>query len=356
MKTFLDEPKIFSQYDSLDVYGSITSLGQQFEASWHDSQFVSLNFEISEVSNIVFAGMGGSNLPAHVLQSLSPLLLKVPFEIVANYRLPQYASTNTLVILSSYSGNTEETLSCAQDAIKRQCKVIVMTTGGKLKELALNEHWPLILLDEKLNQSKVPRFGIGLLLGAAMGLTIRLNPENYRFIDPKEIVRVIEHSLDSLKTTIPSDANPAKSFALKNKGMSIIVFSANHLSGVGKISSNYFNETSKTFSAHFAIPDLNHHLLEGLAFPTSLKDHSRFILLNSSLYPEVVQKRFQITKDILIKQNYQLTVINPESADIVGQVLESLVFLIMISYYLSIVNKQDPGTNPWVDFFKKQLI
>jgi len=95
--------------------------------------------------------------------------------------------------------------------------------------------------------------------------------------------------------------------------------------------------------------------MEGLAYPISLKDSVRFILLNSSLYPDVIQKRFQITKDVLIKQNYQLTVIKPESTEILSQVFESLVFLVMISYYLSIVNKQDPGTNPWVDFFKKQL-
>jgi glucose/mannose-6-phosphate isomerase len=355
MKTQLDDPKIIGQYDTLGVYDSINSLGQQFESAWHDSQFVSLNFEPEKIKNIVFAGMGGSNLPAHVIQSLSPLLLKVPLEIIANYRLPQYSSKETLVILVSYSGNTEEIISCSQDAAKRECKVIVITTNGKLKEIALSEHWPVIILDEQLNRSHIPRYGIGLLLGAVMGLTIRLNPEAFRFVDPKEILRVIDKNLTALKSDRPTADNPAKSFALKNKGQSLIVFSANHLSGVGKISTNFFNETSKSFSAYFSIPDLNHHLLEGLAFPLNLKEQTRFILLNSSLYPDVIQKRFQITKDILIKQNFQLTVIKPESSEIISQVFESLVFLIMISYYLSIVNKQDPGTNPWVDFFKKQL-
>ena len=355
MKTLLDDPKNLGRYDTLGVYDSITSIGQQFESAWHDSQFVSLNFEPEKIKNIVFAGMGGSNLPAHIVQSLSPLILKLPFEIISNYRLPQYTSKETLVILASYSGNTEEILSCGQDAIKRQSQNIVITTDGKLKELALTEHWPLILLDEKLNRSHDPRYGIGLMLGAVMGLMTRLYPEASRFVNPKEIVRVIEKSLDLLNRDRPTNNNPAKSFATKNRGQSIIIFSANHLSGVGKISANFFNETSKSFSSHFSIPDLNHHLLDGLIFPITLKDHTRFILLNSSLYPEIIQKRFQITKNILLKQNYQLTVIKPESADLVSQVFESLVFLIMISYYLSIVNKQDPGTNPWVDFFKKQL-
>ncbi|HSV94629.1 MAG TPA: SIS domain-containing protein [Spirochaetia bacterium] len=355
MKTQLDDPKIFSQYDTLSVYDSLVSIGEQFESAWHDSQFVSLNFEPEKIINIVFAGMGGSNLSAHVVQSLSPLLLKTPFEIISNYRLPQYTSKDTLVILVSYSGNTEEILSCAQDSAKRQSKTVVVTTGGKLKDIALAEHWPLILLDEKLNRSHVPRYGIGLLLGAILGLTVRLNPESFRFVDPKEIVRILERTLDTLKADRPADDNPAKSFALKNKGQAVIIFSANHLSGVGKIFTNFLNETSKTFSAFYTIPDLNHHLMEGLVFPTTLKDSVRFVFINSTLYPEIIQKRFQLTKDILIKQNYQLTVIKPESSDIVAQTFESLAFLVMISYYLSIVNKQDPGTNPWVDFFKKQL-
>lgn len=356
MKTPLDDQKNISQYDTLGVYDSIATMGQQFESAWRDSQFVSLNFEPDKIKNIVFAGMGGSGLSAHLVQSLSPLLLKLPFEIISNYRLPQYVTKDTLVILASYSGNTEEVLSCGQDAIKRQSKTIIITTGGKLKEFAITEHTPLILLDEKLNRSHDPRFGICLMLGATMGLMVRLNAEAFHFVDPKEIVRIIEKSLDSFSVERPTSNNPAKLAATKNRGQSIIVFSANHLSGVGKISTNFFNETAKTFSAHFSIPDLNHHLIDGLVFPTTLKDHTRFILLNSSLYPEIIQKRFQLTKDILIKQNYQLMVIKPESADLVSQVFESLVFLIMISYYLSIVNKQDPGTNPWVDYFKKQLI
>jgi glucose/mannose-6-phosphate isomerase len=355
MKSLLDSSKIYTQFDTSGVYHSIESIGQQFASAWQDAQFTSINFEPSEIKNIVFVGMGGSCLPAYIVASLSPLLLKVPFEIVSNYRLPQYASSETLVFLVSYSGNTEEVLSCGQDAVKRQCKSIAISTNGKLKELALTAHLPLILLDEKLNHSHDPRYGLGLLLGTVMGLITRLNPDTYRFVDPKEIVRVIEKSLDSLRTIVPTTDNPAKLFAIKNKGQSVIIFSANHLTGVAKSSVNYLNESAKTFSADFSIPDLNHHLLDGLLYPVSLKENTRFLLLDSALYPEIIQKRFRITKDILIKQNYQLTVIKPESKDIVSQVFESLVFLVMISYYLSIVNKQDPGTNPWVDFFKKQL-
>lgn len=356
MKSFLDDQKNFNQFDTLSVYDSIQLLGQQFESTWHETQFLSLNFEPNNIENIIFVGMGGSSLPAHLILSLSPLLLKVPFEIVSNYRLPQYVTKKTLVILVSYSGNTEEVLSCAQDALKHQSKILVITSGGKLKDFAIQEHLPIVLIDDNLNKSHIPRYGIGLLIGAIFGIMTRMNPESYKFVDPKKIVHVIERSLESLNKEQPTNNNSAKIFSIKNKGQAILIITANHLNGIGKISGNFINETSKTFSAYFTIPDINHHLMEGLAFPVNLKDNFRFILLNSSLYPEIIQKRFQITENVLIKQNYQLTVIKPESSEIISQVFESLVFFIMISYYLSIVNKQNPGSNPWVDFFKKQLI
>jgi glucose/mannose-6-phosphate isomerase len=355
MKTLLDDNKTFDTYDTADVYQSLIDLSHQFESGWYDSQLLNLGFDTNSIKNIVFVGMGGSNLPAHILHGLSPYLFNCPFEIISNYRLPQYADKNTLIILVSYSGNTNEVLSCAKEVSKRNLKTIVITVGGSLKNEAINNHWPILVLDDKLNRSHVPRYGIGLLLGASLGVVVRLNPEAFRHIDPKEIVRSIERAQQNLKKEIETDSNPAKSLAIKNKGQAIIIISSNHLAGVAKTAANFVNETSKTFSASFLIPDLNHHFLEGLVFPISLKDNLRFLFLNSSLYPDIVQKRILVTKEIILKQKYQLTIIKPESIDAVSQVFESLAFLTMFSYYLSIANKQDPGTNPWVDLFKKQL-
>ncbi len=355
MKSALDDPRLYKQIDTLDVYDSLAKIGRQFESGWHDGQFVNLGFEPEKIKTVVFAGMGGSNLPAKIVHSLAPFILTIPFETVANYRLPTYADKTTLVILCSYSGNTEEILSCAQDAKQRGAKTVVITTGGKLKDHALTEHLPLISLDEKFNNCRLPRTGIGLTTGAVISLLIRLNQSAYRYFDTKEIAQTIERVLDMVNLYKPTSDNPAKSLALKHKGQGLLLFTANHLSGVGETAANFFNETAKTFCTNFNLPDLNHHLLEGLAFPISLKDSTNILILNSSLYPDIIQKRIQITKDILLKQKYHVTIIKPETTDPVSQVFESLVFLIMFSYYLSIVNKVDPGTNPWVDYFKKEI-
>jgi len=351
----LDNPKIYHQIDPEDWYGSLSKIGRQFDSGWHSAEFVNLNFDTGKIKNIVFTGMGGSNLSAQIALSLAPFLLSIPFEIVANYRLPAYAGKDTLVILSSYSGNTEEIISCAQDSIMRGCHSVSITTGGKLKKFSEENHLPIIELDTKINPSSSPRAGIGLSLGATVSLLLRINPEAKRHFSQKDISETIERMVDATNPQKDTSDNPAKSLALKHKETGIIFLSANHLSGIGMVFQSYINETAKTFCNIMNFPNLNHHFLDGLTFPTSLKDNVHFLILNSNLFPEAIKKRVMITKDILSKQKYRVTVIKPEANEPVLQVFESLVFLIMFSYYLSIVNKVNPASNPWVDYLKKEI-
>lgn len=351
----LDNQKHYQQVDQQDLYGSLAKIGRQFESGWTTAQFTSLNLDTDKIKNLVFCGMGGSNLSAHLVRSLSPFLLTLPFEIVSQYRLPQYAAKNTLVILSSYSGNTEEVLSCAQDAQMRGCPSVVITTGGQLQNFATSHKLPLVLLETKLNPSLSPRAGIGLSLGATVSLLLRLNPSAQKYFRQKEIIHTIDRVVDMVNLHKDHSDNPAKALANKHRGRGLIIFSANHLAGVGRVAANYLNESAKTFATHYDFPDLNHHLLEGFTFPLALKDQFSLIILNSSLYPEVIQKQVTLTRDILLQQKYSVTVIKPESTDIVSQLFESLVFLIMFSYYLSITNKVNPTSNPWVDYLKANL-
>lgn len=352
---FLDDPKNYQKLDPVDLYNSLSKFGRQLESGWHIAEFVNLDFDTEKIKNIVFAGMGGSNLSAEIIRSLSPFILNMPFETVANYRLPPYADKNTLVILSSHSGNTEEILSCAQDAQMRGCRIVCLTGGGKLRDFANKQNLPLIELDDKFNPARTARSGVFVSIGAVIGLLLRLNPAAKYYFHQKEITDTIERVIDMVSIHKDTPQNPAKSLAMKHKGTGIIILSANHLTGVGVVLRNYLNETAKTFCANFEFPDLNHHLMEGLQYPLSLKDDVHLIILNSGLYPAVIQKRIQITREVLLKQKYRVTVLKPEANDPVLQVFESLAFLIIFSYYLSIVNKVDPATNPWVDYFKKEL-
>lgn len=351
LKSALDNSRVFEELDKRDLYSSITKISLQFESGWHEGHFLNLDFEPDKIRHIVFAGMGGSNLAGKIIHSLSPFLLTVPFEVVSNYRLPSYVGKNTLVIISSYSGNTQETLSCGQDAKNRNAKIVCISSGGQLEKVAKNYHWPLIKLDPALNASKIPRLGLFLSLGASLGLIERFSP-NPPIIKPKEIATLIAKTLDTIGKNIPQKDNSAKLMAEKIKQQGIIIISANHLDGVAASAKNLFNETSKNFSINLSIPDLNHHFLDGLIFPEKLRDDISFIILNSGLYPQIIHRRIDLIKEILLKQKYKVTVIKPESITPIEQAVESLVFFTLLSYYLSMVNRVDPGATPWVDYLK----
>lgn len=354
-KSSLDDLREYGHYDKNGVYETIQKFPIQFENSWHQSEFIQLGFDPEKIENIIFAGMGASNLAGKIIQSLSPYLLKIPFEVISNYRLPLYVNKKTLVILSSYSGTTEEIISCAMDAKKRKIPTVVITTGAQLRDIAIEEHWPLIKLDAKLNVSGSPRMGLIMSLGASIGLISRFNKDSSSYLDPKSFIQTIEKAVDSGNRNRDTKINPSKILAQKHLQQGVIFVSANHLDGVADSIKNYINESAKSFSMSLHIPDMNHHMLDGLIYPAALKDSTKFIILNSSLYPSAIQKRVAITQETLTKLKYQVTIVKPESDNPISQVLESLVFFIWFSYYLSIANKVDPNTNPWVDYFKKNL-
>jgi glucose/mannose-6-phosphate isomerase len=354
-KDSLDDLREYRNYDPSGVYETIQKLSQQFESGWHQSEFAQLAFDPDKIKNIVFVGMGASNFAGKILLSLSPYLLKIPLEVVSNYRLPSYTGNETLVILSSYSGDTQEVISCATDAKRREAPVFVITTGGQLLKISHDESWPTVKLDSKLNICGAPRMGLFLSLGAAISLIVRLNPESSKYIDLNNFLHIIEKAIDSGNRNRDTKTNPSKILATKHQNQGIVFVSANHLDGVTESIKNLFNESAKTFSVAFHIPDMNHHLMDGLIYPIAMKDNFKFIILNSTLYPNVIQRKIAITQETLSKLKYQVTVIKPESENPISQVLESLVFFTWFSYYLSIANKVDPSTNPWVDYFKKHL-
>ncbi len=354
-KSVLDNSAEVHKLDPLSGYDSLIKLGHQFEFGFHHAKFANLDIDPLKIKNVVFAGMGGSNLAGKVILSLSPYLLKVPFEIVSNYRLPNFVSKSTLVIVCSYSGETEEAISCLLDAEKRSAKVIAISTGGQLIKLAQEKSLGLVKLDPAINPSRSPRYGLMLTLGASLGIISRLSEEAASVLNSKALGFTIEKSVDLLRCEKLLKQNPAKDLAQRHLGQGIIFIGANHLSSVAEIAKNYINESAKSFSAAFSVPDMNHHFLDGLIYPSSLRDSVKFIILNSDLYPQVIQKRIKLTQEILAQQKYQVTIIKPESEKAVEQVLESLVFFLFFSYYLSIANGVNPVSNPWVDYFKKHL-
>jgi glucose/mannose-6-phosphate isomerase len=281
--------------------------------------------------------------------------LSVPFNITNSYFLPNYVNKDTLVIISSYSGNTEETISSAYDAIKKNSKIICIATGGELEEFAVKHKLPFYKIDPVNNPSGQPRMGLGYSVSSILGILTKLNFVNTREEDIKEYIETTEKFVREFGVRVQNHDNIAKKLAIKISNKAIILMSAEHLIGVTHAFKNQLNENSKQLSDRFTISESNHHLMEGLRYPNKAKEVIHFLFIESKNYYERIAKRFPITEDIVKQNGFGFEVYKTISTKRNNEVFEVLVLGSYVSFYLAILHGIDPSPIPWVDYFKKKL-
>ena len=335
-----------NRLDPQDTLGSTEKLGQQMEAAWEQVQKVEVPQDYRDVSNIIFCGMGASIYGALVYKAISGENNRYPTEYVSDYHLPKYVNSNSLVVLTSASGTTEEVLSCAEEAKAKGAKMLVLTKGGPLGGFARQNNVPAYIYDGVLNPSGVPRLAIGYSIVGLLGLLSQAGICDVTDQDIKDALTVLNQKWSDIKQKALTEVE-------KYMGKTPIVIAAEHLSGNAQILRNQFNETSKAFSAFYLVPDLNHHLMEGLAFPrpTNLV----FIMLNSNNYSEKITKRMKLTSDVIMQNNHEVHSVNFESPTIYSDFFTTVVYGAYLTLFLGLLYDQNPAINPYVDWFKKEL-
>lgn len=344
--TDLNNLEEIKKLDPKNVLGSTELLVKQCEQILEDSKSFSLPDSYKDIKNIVFSGMGGSALGAQVVYHLYKNELSVPFYINNDYTLPGFVNENTLVILSSYSGTTEETISSANDAISKKCKTVAITTGGELSEIMNSNRLPVFMFNPKNNPCGQPRLGTGY---SVFGTIAILSKAGVLKINENELLS----SIASVKEYNEMIRTEAIKLANNLKNRIPVIFSGEFLVGASHVLRNQFNETSKNFSTYSPLPELNHHLLEGLKNP--LDKNLTVLFLESDLYSDKIKKRIQLTKDVVEKNQIPYLSYKAGSPDALGQAIEVLSLGGYLTFYLSILYNQDPSLIPWVDYFKEQL-
>ncbi|KKU57563.1 MAG: Bifunctional phosphoglucose/phosphomannose isomerase [Candidatus Amesbacteria bacterium GW2011_GWA2_47_11b] len=329
--------------DSLNILGSIQALPDQCAQVISEIAQATVPSSCSLVNNIVISGMGGSALGGRVMASLERQTLRVPIAVSTEYHLPNFANEKTLVVISSYSGQTEETLSVLAEARARGCQIFILTAGGKLAEFT---HLPHYIFNPLHNPSGQPRMSLGYEVTAMLALLARC-----QLIHPlKELSRLPEF-LRSRQNEVSSVQRLASS--LVNKIPVFLV--SEHLKGAVHAMKNQLNENAKTFAVVFDLPEANHHLMEGLAHPQSNPDDLAVVLVDSPHYHPEVRKRYPLTRQVIAKHHipvFDFPLAGPNPLFEALDVIQSGAYL---AYYLSQEYGIDPGPIPWVDWFKDEL-
>lgn len=339
---------------SADLYlKSINSYHEQFKEAYDEASKLKIESRFpDDISDLIVAGMGGSSFGARIIQRVFQYdRLLIPMQIVDGYDLPAHADEKSLVLLISYSGNTEEVLKVAKDALEKGCKLFVITTGGKLKDFAVQNGINYLILGSKYNGSKVSRTGIGYVLGATLGVLNQLKVLEFSAKDAQKVYRYVSYI-----TEATGDGDKiAVQVAQKMFDKVPVFIGAEHTTPAIHIWRNFLNETAKQMAFCAEIPEMNHHLLDGLLYPKDDKDKFILIFINSSLYGDRVQKRIKITRDVATKHGFQSLSVTLSAKDRLNEVLELVVIGSLVSFNLARIHRVDPSANEMVDYLKKEL-
>lgn len=325
---------------------SIMAFPDQCLQAWEDIKKLPTPSGYENIENIIVCGMGGSRFTPLSIKECFSDRIKIPYEVLDGYNLPKYVNDKTLVILSSYSGTTEEVISCAKEARAKKAKIAAVTKGGEIEIICKENAYFSYIFKELHNPSDQPRLGVGYMLFGHLGLLHKLNLIE---IDEKEILDSINH-LKGLDLE-----HHAKELSQKMLDNEIFVVVSEHLKGFANGFANQINENAKAMSSYRFLSELNHHLLEGLTNPVELKKHWLFVLVNSPLYSPRVAKRYPITSDVIIKQGVSVYEYKISGKSKFSDLLEAFALSGLATFYLSLLYKVDPTKIPWVDYFKKEL-
>lgn len=353
----LDDINNINKIDITSGYKSLELLPDQIRQVVEDSLVIKIPKDYSEINNIVVAGMGGSNLGARIAKVLFANELKVPLDVLAGYQVPAYVDEKTLFILSSYSGTTEEVLSVYPEAKKRGAKLLGITSksGKGLEQLMLKDDIPGYIFEPKFNPANSPRLAVGY---AVFGLAILLAKAGLLKLETNEIeklVNVMEINDRKLRPEVSAELNIAKQIAVKLRNKIPTIVGAEFLEGNVFIMRNQFCETAKNFANYLVAPDLNHFSMEGLSFPANNKNNMIFLFFESDLYSDRIQERISLTKRVVEKNDISTIVHKLTGSAKLEQSMEMLQFASYVTYYLAMLNEQNPIPNPWVDWFKENL-
>jgi glucose/mannose-6-phosphate isomerase len=340
----LDDLKYIHERDAQDALGVAEKQGQQLQHTY-DVSFTAKD----EIRNVILAGMGGSALPGVFLQSWPGL--SVPFEIVRNYSLPKYADSHTLVIASSYSGNTEEALEALADAEARGAQVAVIAAGGKLAALATEKGYPLFAVPGGIQ----PRMSSFYFMAAFVHLlgSLGLIPDDSGQ-QLKDTAQWLQSQAADWRAEVPTAKNSAKQLAQELMGKTVIVYGGPLMAAAANKMKICMNENAKNLAWWNAYPEFNHNEMIGWSSHPTEKPFA-VVEIRSKLEHPRVQKRFEVAARILSGMRPAPHVIEPQGDTLPKQLFWSSMYGDFVSIYLALLNGINPTPVDLVEKFKKAL-
>ncbi len=293
-------------------------------------------------NNIVICGLGGSGIGGTIISDILNLSITIPIVSVKDYSVPNFINNNTLVIINSYSGNTEETLSALKKCEIKNAEIAIITSGGKLKEIANKKKYNIVLVPG----GHPPR---AMLAYSFTEFFYILN--HYNIIDntfKKEFhkaIKLLDFEKENIKKT-------ALNVARKLYDNTPVIYATNGFEGVAVRFRQQINENSKMLCWHHIVPEMNHNEL--LGWRTNTEKLAVIYLRNDCDY-ERNKVRIDINKDVIKKYTNNISEVWSKGDSIVEKTLYHINTGDWISWYLSEMNNVDAIEIDVINYLKDEL-
>jgi len=336
---------LIKKYDTQNQFKVLRETYKQASDAWSNKIDLSL-LKKEKYSSIVFCGLGGSAISGDLLRDYLSDELRLPFNVTRGYNLPSFVDKDTLVIISSYSGNTEETISCFEQALKKSLKIVVITSGGKISELASANKIPVVNIQGGLQ----PRYALGLsffsLLKIMQELGIASEESNV-----KKIIDLWQKKADEYS----SDDNQAVQVAKEIIGFIPVIYSAEFLSAAGYRLKSQLNENSKLHAFHHTLPEMNHNEIIGWESYKEKQFQTKIIYLTDKEYHPQIKKRFNILKEVLAEVKVEVLTLSSTEENKKVRIMDLIFLSDWISFYASVLRGFDPSEIDFIHRMKKLL-
>ena len=312
---------------------------------------ITLHNDYEKIQNIVVAGMGGSAIGGDLVKLLTKNELNIPLVISRNYKLPNWVNENTLVVCSSYSGNTEETLSCFNDALIKGGKTVGISTGGELTKQLIENDLDLITIPSGLQ----PRAALALSFVPMLSLLNKIGFISSNFIQE------LNSSVDLLKVfgniyCDQNDQNPSYVTAKKIYKTIPIIYGENEYTGIIAVRwKGQLSENAKMLAFCNDLPEMNHNEIVGWENNKTLMEKTSIIWLSDVEDHPRIASRQTATKDIIGKTTSTHEKISLEGDTQFNRLLHLVHYRDWVSYWCAILHKTDPTPVTKIDQLKKIL-
>lgn len=349
----LDDINQIKKIDKDGMYRLILDFPAQLADALKISKKVDLKkINAKKIENVIVAGMGGSAIGGDLVRSYLTEEIELPFFVCKNYTLPKFVSPKSLVFVSSYSGNTEETLSAYQEAKKRKAQIISICSGGKLNEFTLKDGFPLVEIPKGLPPRAALGYGFGPILLILSHLKLIKNKVN----EIRKTIEFLSKNVTQYKMEKNSSENKAKELALKlHHKLPIIYASVDFFDAVAYRWKCQICENSKMLAFSNFFPEFNHNELVGWNILNGWEDKLIVIMLKDRGDHPRIKRRIQIVKEILLDKKICVIEVESKGENLLSRILSLIQLGDFVSFYLAILNRVNPTPVEVIDYLKGEL-